>query len=282
MPLTLNESLIYSTVKITMMVNGRPVETGTGFFWNAAPKPDQVVLCIVTNKHVIAGADAVVLRFHLAKDETIAEPSGRFSDYIVAIDHQDVVGHPDVNVELCAFGIAGVTPDLAGKGETLFYRSLAAVNVPTQADWSNFDAIEDVLMIGCPNGIVDEANNRPIVRRGITATQMSQRYNGKPEFMVDMACFPGSSGSPVFLNQLGYIDRATNNYMMDARRFFIVGVLYAGPLINNQGTITFGHAPSIQVASMMHLGNVVQSGELLTLNQEIIKRLSTPVLLPKP
>lgn len=275
MALTLNETLIYSTIKITKIIGGTAVETGTGFFWNASQQPDMLALCIVTNKHVIANADAVIIRFHLATDETVTKPSGRFINYTIGINHNTVIGHPDANVDLCAFGISGVMPDLAGRGETLFFRSLSAVNVPSPADWSKFDAIEDVLMIGCPNGIVDEVNNRPIVRRGITATQMSQRYNGKPEFMVDMACFPGSSGSPVFVNQLGYIDRDTNNYRLDAIRFFIVGVLYAGPLISNQGTITFGHAPSIQVASMMHLGNVVQSGELLTLNHAISRYLDT-------
>ncbi len=44
-------------------------------------------------------------------------------------------------------------------------------------------------MIGYPNGIWDEANNMPIIRRGITATHPNFNYNGKPEFMIDAACF---------------------------------------------------------------------------------------------
>ncbi|WP_010161204.1 S1 family peptidase [Sphingomonas sp. PAMC 26617] len=269
MPLTMNESLIYSAVKITKFVGGKAVETGTGFFWNASTEPGQMALSIVTNKHVMANAEAVVIRFHLATDATATEPSGRFSNYQIDVPLKEVVGHPDPSVDLCAFGIAGIIPDLQSKGQTLFYKNLSAENIPKPADWLNFDAIEDVLMIGCPNGIVDEFNNRPIVRRGITATSMDRRYNDKPEFMVDMACFPGSSGSPVFINQLGYLDRATDTYKLDARRFFLVGVLYAGPLINNLGTITFGKAPTVQVASMMHLGNVIQGAELLILNQAI-------------
>ena len=92
-------------------------------------------------------------------------------------------------------------------------------------------------MIGYPRGIYDEANNLPIVRRGITATSMGRDYNSKPEFMIDMACFPGSSGSPVFMDKTGYVDRKTQGHMIDAHRFYFLAIFYAGPLITNQGAI---------------------------------------------
>lgn len=52
-------------------------------------------------------------------------------------------------------------------------------------------------MVGYPDGIWDEFNNQPIVRRGITATHPKNDFNGKGEFLIDAVCFPGSSGSPV-------------------------------------------------------------------------------------
>jgi hypothetical protein len=121
-------------------------------------------------------------------------------------------------------------------------------------------------MVGCPRGIYDAANNFPIVRRGITATSIGRDYSGRPEFMVDMACFPGSSGSPVFINQLGFVDRNTNAYMVDGRRFFFVGILYSGPLITNEGTVVFGAQPRIEVAAMMHLGQVIRTSEMLQID----------------
>lgn len=54
-------------------------------------------------------------------------------------------------------------------------------------------------MIGYPNGLWDSQNNLPIIRRGITATSVKKDYNGKKEFLIDAAVFPGSSGSPVFI-----------------------------------------------------------------------------------
>ena len=58
-------------------------------------------------------------------------------------------------------------------------------------------------MIGYPIGLIDEYNNKPIVRKGITATTYNIDYNGKKEFLIDIACFPGSSGSPIFIRRDG-------------------------------------------------------------------------------
>ena len=57
--------------------------------------------------------------------------------------------------------------------------------------------VEDVLMIGYPNGLWDTTHNMPIIRRGTIATDIKLDYNEKKEFVIDAACFPGSSGSPV-------------------------------------------------------------------------------------
>lgn len=51
-------------------------------------------------------------------------------------------------------------------------------------------AIEDIIMIGYPDGIWDSINNQPIIRRGITATQPKNNFNGKQEFLIDAACSP--------------------------------------------------------------------------------------------
>jgi hypothetical protein len=39
----------------------------------------------------------------------------------------------------------------------------------------------------------------PILRRGVTATHPKINYLGRSEFLVDVAVYPGSSGSPIFL-----------------------------------------------------------------------------------
>lgn len=106
--------------------------------------------------------------------------------------------HPDPNVDLCAIIAAPIHNHFnsAGKGLGLIHldRSISA----TVDTYSDLIPMEEVSMIGFPNGIWDSVNNGAIARRGIIATIPEKDYLGKREFVVDMACFPSSSGSPVF------------------------------------------------------------------------------------
>jgi len=72
-------------------------------------------------------------------------------------------------------------------------------------------------MVGYPVGIWDSANNMPVIRRGITATHPGKDYEGKSEFMIDAACFPGSSGSPVFLFNLGSYPQKAGGIVIGTR-----------------------------------------------------------------
>ena len=88
-----------------------------------------------------------------------------------------------------------------------------------------------------------------------------------------MTCFPGSSGSPVFIyDRNGYLDRRTGNYNMGLQRIVFVGILYAGPQIANNGQIILGQQPRVMVAAMMHLGNVIRSSALHAIDTEIRRR----------
>jgi hypothetical protein len=68
----------------------------------------------------------------------------------------------------------------------------------TDSDRPSLPDIQQVLVIGYPNGLWDHFNNMPIARRGTTATHALARYAGKRNFLVDVAAFQGSSGSPVY------------------------------------------------------------------------------------
>jgi len=272
--LTIAEQMLYSTVKLVSMKGGKVFQTGTGFFMSFAVRGESYVPTLVTNKHVVDGSDHVSALCHLATDK---QPSGQFASCTVSTIAGNVFHHPDPNIDLCAIPFAGILEQAAAANNPLFVVTLGADLIPAQDDWQHFDAIEDVTMIGCPNGISDEANNLPIVRRGITATSLGKRYGGKPEFMVDMACFPGSSGSPVFLyDRAGYLDRKANSYMVGAHRLKLVGVLYAGPKITNAGQVILAKPSTFEVATMMHLGNAIRSSELLKLDEEIRRVVPEP------
>lgn len=271
--LSLAEELLYSTVKLTAIKNGMPISTGTGFFFAFAQEGEGNVPCLVTNKHVVKDADFINARCHFAED---GRPSGKFVDCNFDLSGGIPGWHPNPDIDLCAIAIGEILVRARSEGKDIFFRNLDMSLVPSDDEWDDFDALEEVLMIGCPNGISDEVNNLPISRRGITATSISKNYNGKPEFLVDMACFPGSSGSPIVIyDRSGFIDKKSGSFHIGAGRLKFVGVLYAGPLISNDGRIVLSNSPRIEVASMMHLGNAIKSSELRAIEKIIVDSLAS-------
>jgi hypothetical protein len=271
MAMTPAEQMLYSTVKLSTFSGSTPTGSGTGFFWGIEAAGGHAIL-LVTNKHVVEGADRVVAVCHIG--EGAEAPTGKFANCDIRLDPEGMVEHPDPNVDLCAFGINNLLDQGTAAGTPLFFRCTGPSLIPAAEDWTQFDAIENVLMVGCPQGLYDQVNNLPIVRRGITATPLGNRYEGRDEFLVDMACFPGSSGSPVFIyDRDGYLDRKSGNYLLGASRLLLVGILYAGPQATSEGTIVLGRQPRIVVNSMMHLGQVIRSTALHELEAAARKRL---------
>ncbi|HGH6417174.1 TPA: hypothetical protein ACJL3H_000522 [Neisseria meningitidis] len=122
-------------------------------------------------------------------------------------------------------------------------------------------------MIGYPNGLWDSKNNLPIFRTGITATHPAIDFEGKKEFMIDVACFPGSSGSPVFKYIPAGLRKIENDgFAITADETFkLMGILYAGPqqTISGEIYITTVNKP-ISVSSIpINLGFVIKAEKLL-------------------
>jgi len=51
----------------------------------------------------------------------------------------------------------------------------------------------------------DAEHNQPVFRSGVLASHYKFDWNGRPEFVIDAACVPGSSGSPVLLVDIGQV-----------------------------------------------------------------------------
>lgn len=262
--LSTSEILLHSTVKITSISNGQKTGTGTAFYALFNKTNDSVQPVIITNKHVVDGADQISIRCHAADPETY-KPTGDLIDVTVAL-HDTLINHPDSNIDLCSISIGSIIQQAMDRKTPIYYSPVTMEWIPTEEEWQYLDAIEDITMVGCPRGLIDEINNLPIVRKGVTATSPSRDYNGKKEFMIDMACFPGSSGSPIFLyNENGYLDRKTQAYRMGQTRLKLLGILYGGPTLTNSGQIILNKGFEFEVSSMMHLGFAIKSTELKVL-----------------
>jgi len=253
--ITIAEQILYSTYRLEVRRADGTATVGTGFIYTF----DDNLTVMITNRHVLEGCRSVYLRFHLGTERPDAGVVGATFE---GLDEPDsgMLFHPDESIDLALFPIGGGISQIRSDGNEFWYVNVTDKDVPTAAEWDQFDVIEDVEMVGCPRGIFDQFNNLPIVRRGITATPLRKSFNGRDEFMVDMACFPGSSGSPIWIRE-----KNPSNQNHGMRRTKLVGILYAGPTFDNAGRIVMGQLPSVQVATMMHLGQAVRSSALQAL-----------------
>lgn len=255
----ISRKLLHMTVRIEATLLDGHTSTGTGFYFNFCVEGDSAKPAIVTNKHVVQDADKMTIVFSVldadgsvsAKKEPL-EVSGMLGHWIM---------HPDPDVDLCALPIATVCNAFQSQGKRLAITPLSVDLIPTKADIDTLGAIEDVTMIGYPNGLWDDCNNLPIVRRGTTATPAYVDYRGKKEFLVDMACYPGSSGSPILLYNCGTYH--TSGGITLGTRLMLLGVLYAVPVRSVEGSIVISNAPHVVSQGMLNLGYVIKAERLL-------------------
>lgn len=258
------DQLMMSVVRIEATLGDGSKSTGSGFAYSFAQREDGMyVPAIVTNKHVVEGAVSVSLPISVAdKDDN---PTGTFEVITYPLQN-NVIMHPDSEVDLCAI-LAGPIYQYFQKKDLqpLLFRldkNIAA----SDATFSELLPLEEITMVGYPNGIWDSDNNGSIARRGIIATTPENDYLGKKQFVVDMACFPGSSGSPVYLANFGsYADR--NGNLNVGTRIKLLGILYAGPQHTASGEIVLTPVPTqnkpMSLTSIPNnLGYVIKASEL--------------------
>lgn len=264
--LTPVEQLAFSTVRIETDLNAGDISTGTGFFYRVKEQDDgQYIPVIVTNKHVIKDSTKGRFRLTLGNAEGLPDIGNHttieFDDFERRWKH-----HPNTNIDLCVMPIAPLLRQVEEQGKTFYFKIMDKSLLPTSEDYDSMFGIDDITMIGYPNGIWDEANNFPVFRKGITATNPKYDWNNKKEFLIDCACFPGSSGSPVLLvNMGGYFTRSGLN--LGSTRVKLLGILYAGPQHTATGEIEIIDIPVAQKPVFIsripnNLGIVIKS-ELL-------------------
>lgn len=200
----IEHALVRNTVQLLAGASaGQLTSTGTGFLYQVThPTTNHVKVLILTNKHVVRGAN--VVRFVLSSAPSVSDlddshqPVGRTDHPIVLPLAGNLVPHSDPDIDLCGIDITVPYGQLLQSGRQLRSMNLNSTWLLPPVDRKSLPDIQQVLVIGYPSGLWDAHNNIPIARRGTTATHALARYAGKRNFLVDVAAFQGSSGSPVF------------------------------------------------------------------------------------
>lgn len=230
---SLSEKLLFGSIKIeTIVPTG--ISSGTGFIFLTYSSTGEKEYYVVTNKHVVKNAISGTLRFIL-KDSSgnpdlqnaISYKINNFEKQWFGYDNiiEDEITNDTIDVAIIPFEPIFYSI-LKQTGKEIYFGSPRLDNIPTQEDIDNtIDVIENILFIGYPNGLIDEYNNTPIVRKGITATPYSLDFNNQKKFLVDASVFGGSSGSPVYLFQEGIYKQKGTNKMIMSDKFFFLGII---------------------------------------------------------
>ena len=274
MNLSMTEQLAYSTTRIVAKV-GKQTRSGTGFFFRF-DFGRATVTVLVTNKHVVQGAKEATLVFSSFNDDGSVNNQARVIVEIEDIE-TEFIGHPDPNVDLAIMFVNNMRIEAEKMGRKPFYLCLDESMIPSPSQVQELSLVEDILMVGYPIGLWDEVNNAPIFRRGITATHVANDFKGQKRFVIDAACFPGSSGSPVFLCNQGGWGSKDGNWTAGNRLFFL-GILFSGPRQTNKGTIEVVTIPTSNVpvpvlGININLGYVIKASCLLDFREIILERL---------
>jgi hypothetical protein len=242
MPESASERLVHSTARIVCYDADGLENLGTGFWFRFAKTENSFVAALVTNKHVVANAVRCII--YLTNYDRQDQRQVIGSNFAVELGgEENWIMHPDQDVDLAVISVSTILTDVYRKDNPPRISFFEINDLPRESLVQILPPLVDIVMTGYPIGIWDSTNNMPILRRGITATAYNLDYEGKAEFVIDAACFPGSSGSPVCLVSEGQL-ALRGGLGLGGSHFALLGILYAGPQFTAEGTLTVETIPT--------------------------------------
>ncbi|MEW5835441.1 MAG: serine protease [Pseudomonadota bacterium] len=264
--------LLFNTVRIDTILDDGSEGSGTAFIVEHAHARGRRRF-IVTNRHLVEGVrrggviftrgrhgqPLIGQRFHLGIDEF---PQAWFM-------------HPDPAVDLAIVPLRPLEQAAQAQGVELYVHAVDTRLVPDAAVVRAFDALEDVLFVGYPSGVWDQVNLMPILRRGTTATPIALDFEGRAEFLIDAAVYPGSSGSPVFVG----LPERQRGVAAGERRWLLAGVVSAVFFREEAQRLVAAPVPARDAAQVMgsemiDLGLVIKSRAVVDVIEAYLGRWS--------
>ena len=261
-----NQHLL-NTVRILVQGKDGAHSVGTGFMHKFCESGDEAIQCVVTNRHVIAGSVSCELVFRSqrvdATDAPIVASTIRFDEGF----EERWYKHPDERVDLAVLPLSDEFRRMLENGFTPLYKATQLSQLVTAEVTAELNAVEEIQMVGYPDGLWDQANNLPVARRGITATSVSVGWNGKNEFLIDCSVYPGSSGSPVYLFSPSGTRLSVEHRLIPTNQVMLLGVVKSVFVHTVGGEVEVSPAPTASVelgiAIPNDLGLCTRADELL-------------------
>ena len=195
----LNKKEEYILSKITTMIkictkNGTIIGRATGFFC----KNESDELFLVTNNHVINRSKYIKIYLTLRNNIT---NEIEFKNYLFDISDK-ILKHN--KYDLCVIKFQQLFENL----KTLNYIPIISY-IPYSGickDFSAFNKIEKLLMVGYPGSIINNENNFPVIRECSTSSGLCDSFDEKEIFLTNITSNKGASGSPLFhINEFGKV-----------------------------------------------------------------------------
>jgi Trypsin-like peptidase domain len=274
------DHLLYSTTRIEADFPGDRKSIGTGFFMAFMPDPEnrnRIFPALITNRHVIEEATGgrILLHEGVPRPDGSRQPSGARIYSEVADFASAWVMHPDPTVDLAAAPLGKMMRDLENAGHPVFFMQIGENLIPSQELLMRLKVIEDVVMVGYPQGLADEAHGFPLFRHGYTASHPGVDFDDRPLGALDIALIHGSSGSPVITYDPS-VDYSVRG--PETQHPVLLGVLFGGPQATAEGSFEIDVLPTVARASVttrmfMNVGYYVKARELIPLRDEMLKSL---------
>jgi hypothetical protein len=268
--LTPTEQLMYSAIRLVNQ-KAASVSSGTGLIFNLFNTKSSQVPVIVTNRHVVEGSDQCT--FNLVG--RLADGSPDLKNHIpVQLPQFQTVWTPHPDVDLVIIPIGQILNELRQHGRAPYVIALDPSLIPTDDELKSLMPVEQILTVGFPGQLWDDVHNLPVFHRGFTATAPYIDFKGKREFLIDIATWPGSSGSPVMLfNEGSWVDR-TGGVSLGGMRIKLLGVVYGVAVQDVAGNVLIQNAPT-QITSVMvptNLGACIQASRILEFEPLLVSK----------
>lgn len=236
--MSLQHELPYLTARIEITTHNEN-SIGTGFFFalHIIPNdPKGYKLMLISNKHVLLGSEDTLeserkVIIHLNRKSENGMPDFGNIELFQMVNFEDrYYPHPSTNIDLACFDVT----DILSKNVYFKYLDKGHLN---PIDYSRVATGSEVIFAGYPENRYDTVNNLPLVRTGFIASMPDIDFNGKGQIVIDAQVFPGSSGSPVF------VQSGNENVLL--------GVVFQTMIRNSQLQILPTNTPQVGVEQIL-------------------------------